>query len=327
MKYLLLSILFVLPHALANQNQSKLDSLETITKFAFGSCNREWFKQRLWNDIVQDKPELFLWGGDIIYGDKKPNKHNLEKKYQILNDIPGYKKLKETTPVIGVWDDHDYDMNNGDRTNPRKERAKKALLDFLDEPQNSARWNHSGIYTSYTFGPKDKRVKFILLDVRYNLKKKTEILGEEQKNWLESELASSDAKIHFIVSGMPVLPASMFWTEEWSDYPRAKKGLFEILKKHKTPGVIFLTGDKHFGAITQKDNYVEIMSSGMTHLAPKVFRPLLRRRFKNTYFGYNYGLITIDWDSNPIKVKAQIKGRAQEVGAERTLKLNELSFY
>ena len=46
---------------------------------------------------------------------------------------------------------------------------KKLWLDFIDEPQSSPRRSrvNDGIYTSYYLGA-NKRLKIILLDVRYN---------------------------------------------------------------------------------------------------------------------------------------------------------------
>lgn len=79
-------------------------------------------------------------------------------------------------------------MNNGNSSNPKKDEAKRELLNFLEEPKSSPRWSHSGVYTSYTFGENEKKVKFILLDNRYNLSKKGGILGATQRTWLEQEL-------------------------------------------------------------------------------------------------------------------------------------------
>jgi len=322
----LLILLLLTSSVFASNNQDKLNNIETLNNFVFASCNKRTNTQELWTDINRDTPELFIWGGDIIYGDKKPYQHDLVKKYSLLNQVEGYKQLKTQTPIIGVWDDHDYGVNNGDHTNPKKYFAKKALLDFLEEPLLSPRWEHSGVYTSYTFGTGEKKVKFILLDNRFNLSKKGGILGGKQRAWFEQELSNSDAKIHFIVTGMPFLPSSMVWTEEWSDYPSSKAYMLETLNKYKPSGVIFLTGDKHFGAISQKENLIEIMSSGMTHGPSKIFYPLLRKRFHNPYFQLNYAFINIDWDATPLQVTAQIKGRENKVAIERVLKLNGIYF-
>jgi alkaline phosphatase D len=37
------------------------------------------------------------------------------------------------TEVVGVWDDHDFGMGNGDRHFAGKDLVKSLYLDFLDE--------------------------------------------------------------------------------------------------------------------------------------------------------------------------------------------------
>ena len=51
------------------------------------------------------------------------------------------------------------------------------FLDYMDETKNSERYNREGLYASYIFGSKDKKVKVILLDVRY-FRTKNDILGD-----------------------------------------------------------------------------------------------------------------------------------------------------
>lgn len=60
-----------------------------------------------------------------------------------------YKDFREKIPIIGVWDDHDYNINNGDINNPNKFWMQELFLDFLDEPKDSIRRTNQGIYTSY----------------------------------------------------------------------------------------------------------------------------------------------------------------------------------
>ncbi len=55
-----------------------------------------------------------------------------------------------------------------------KHKVRELYLDFLDEPKNSPRrTNPNGIYESYYVG-ESKRVKIILLDVRFSKDEKHE---------------------------------------------------------------------------------------------------------------------------------------------------------
>jgi alkaline phosphatase D len=70
-----------------------------------------------------------------------------------------------------VWDDHDYGINNGDKTFMRKRKYRKMYLDFIGEPLGTPRRkeNNTGIFQDYVLTTQDGlKVHFILLDVRFD---------------------------------------------------------------------------------------------------------------------------------------------------------------
>jgi alkaline phosphatase D len=40
-----------------------------VVTVAFGSCNRENLPNPLWPVILEQDPDIWIWGGDNIYGD------------------------------------------------------------------------------------------------------------------------------------------------------------------------------------------------------------------------------------------------------------------
>jgi alkaline phosphatase D len=194
------------------------DTLTTV--IAFGSCNRENLPQPLWPVIAKQKPDVFVWLGDDIYGDSDDMRVMRAKYAQQLAN-PGYRELISKVPVIGTWDDHDYGLNNGGKEFTARAASQQAHLDFLGEPATSARRQQEGIHASYTYGEPGRRVKIILLDTRYHrdpIGSNGTILGEEQWQWLEKQLRESDAQIHLIGSGIQVL-AEQHRFEKWSNFP------------------------------------------------------------------------------------------------------------
>lgn len=262
---------------------------------------------------MQDDPQLFLWGGDNIYVDMGPYKGNINQKYKIQNSNKDYINLKKQMPIIGIWDDHDYGINDGNTDYLKKYLSQQLFQDFMMIPLSSPTRAQEGIYTSYTFGSGKEKVKFILLDNRFHLTKKNAknptVLGAAQWIWLEKELKNSQAMINFIVSGIPVLPNQMIQTEEWADYPKEKKKLLALISKYKPKGVFFLSGDKHFSAITHNHGFAEFMSSGLTHTTSAAIIPWLRTIFPISFFKLNYGLVSIDWNNQPIKLTIEIKSQ------------------
>ncbi|WP_297765775.1 alkaline phosphatase D family protein, partial [uncultured Muriicola sp.] len=171
---------------------------------AFGSCNKHTLKNRLWDDIIQSRPDIWIWGGDNIYADTD-DIAVISAMYEAQKNIEGYRKLRTEVPVIGTWDDHDYGINDGGEEWLAKDGSQEAFLDFMDIPHNSPKRKQKGIYTSYDYELPEGLVKIILLDTRYfrgpltpdpsgnnryvpNTFGNGAILGEVQWQWLESEL-------------------------------------------------------------------------------------------------------------------------------------------
>ena len=52
---------------------------------------------------------------------------------------------------MGIWDDHDFGINNGGRGYVDKHASQQLFLDFLGEPASSPRREQYGVYTSQVF--------------------------------------------------------------------------------------------------------------------------------------------------------------------------------
>lgn len=64
-----------------------------------------------------------------------PESFYLERINLTLN-AKGYDKLKN---VVGIWDDHDYGLNNAGKEFPDRDRNREHFLNFLGEPSDSDR--------------------------------------------------------------------------------------------------------------------------------------------------------------------------------------------
>lgn len=68
-----------------------------------------------------------------------PMEHVISK-FNATNEYPFYNEMKANgTKIIGVWDDHDYGINDGDKTYPFKNQTREVFLDFVGEPHDSPR--------------------------------------------------------------------------------------------------------------------------------------------------------------------------------------------
>jgi alkaline phosphatase D len=278
-------------------NRDRLDQIRSLKRLVFASCNKHTREQPLWNQMAGHFPDLFIWGGDTVYADGKGVEEILNA-YKLQDSVVDYASFKSRTPIIGIWDDHDYGKNNGGNDFKFKKLSQNYFLNFMEEPLSSLRREQEGIYTSYSFGKHPSKIKIILIDNRY-LKdiKKGALLGEPQWQWLEQEIKNSDASLHLLVSGISVLSPKTVHTEEWADYPSEKNRLKNIMKSVNTP-YLYLAGDKHFSDIYSKGDELEFLSSGMTHNTEVVVRPLIRSLYPSPVFEHNYGMIDFGWDEN-----------------------------
>ena len=304
---------------------------DNTSVIAFGSCADEDETQPMWPYVVANQPDLWVWLGDIIYGDSDdPNK--FKNDYIELNNITNYQKLKATCPIIGTWDDHDYGINNGGKEWQIKKETKKELLDFFEVPETDPRRKREGVYHSYSFGEKGKKVKVILLDCRYFrdssvvgadrqyiLNETGTILGEAQWQWLENELTNSDAQVHIIGSGIQVI-AEDHRFEKWANFPNERKRLFDLFEKTKPAHLIIISGDRHLAELSKIDiggqSLYDITSSGITHSYTKVNQngETNRHRVENHLTGnQNFGLIIVDWSKTPIEIRTEVKGIENQV--------------
>ena len=49
--------------------EAQLDATRTVTRIAFGSCNKHDKPQDYWRRIRARKPDVWVWLGDIVYAD------------------------------------------------------------------------------------------------------------------------------------------------------------------------------------------------------------------------------------------------------------------
>jgi len=324
----------------APQNETKNSSETYDYVVAFGSCNRQDEAQQLWDAIIGEKPDLFLWGGDNIYADTD-DMAKLEADYQIQKNHPDYKKLLQTTPVLGTWDDHDYGKNDAGQDWEYKDESQQLFLDFFDVPEDDPRREREGIYHSADFEEGGKIIKVIVLDTRYfrsDLQKSKDankryepdtsgtVLGAQQWNWFENELKNSKADYNLILSSIQILSAEHGW-ETWGNFPSEVEKLEKLLQTSEAKNVIILSGDRHISEFSEKKmeglNYplVDFTSSGMTHSYSDYTGEPNQYRVGEVVSDLSFGLLKFDFDSG--KVKMEMRGVGNKLQQEYTIEYKD----
>ena len=305
----------------------QIDFNQTLSTIALGSCNRQNLPQDMWPTIASHDPQLWMWMGDNIYGDSEDMTVILEK-YQKQKGGEAYSQFQNKIPIIGVWDDHDYGVNDGDKNFPKKKETKQLMMDFLDVPLNDISRKRPGAYQSYTFGEKGKRVKIILLDgryfrdelqpdpsedKRYIVNETGDMLGEAQWKWLEEELTKSNAQVHLIACGIQFIPEEQIY-EKWANFPAARDRFFKLLQKTKPAHTLLLSGDRHISELSKMEleglpyPLYELTASGMTHTWSLGGSEPNQYRVGDLIVALNFGLIQIDWSQEKPSLTVEIRG-------------------
>ena len=316
----------------AHVYQPTLDEIILPLRVAFGSCNKLDEPQILWDDILKENADLWVWLGDIIYGDTE-DLTVLETKYNLQKKRDDYSLLLHTIPVTGIWDDHDFGSNNAGKEYPSKQGSRDLLFNFLDVPQDHPSWDREGAYRQHYLG-KNEEVNLILLDSRYfrdppnydyqsrNYTPNTTgtILGDAQWTWLEDKLANSTSKVHLIANGIQVIPEDHRF-EKWSNFPRERYRLFDLIMKYNIEKPVLISGDRHLSEvskITWKGHSIyEVTSSGMTHSYENVGQEPNRYRISQLVSEKSYAILEFDWENHILTVK--LKGDAGFIYDELTL--------
>lgn len=293
-------------------------------KIAFGSCNKQEVENLLWDDILAEHPDLWIWGGDNIYADTS-NMDSLRSMYALQNNIAGYHKLKSKTPIIGTWDDHDYGKNDGGVEFAAKKESQQEFLNFMQVSENSPRREREGVYASHVYTLNEKQIKVLVLDTRYfrtaltpdtETKKRNKpntygegtVLGVRQWEWLATELKNSKADFNILVSSIQFL-SNEHGFEGWGNFPHEVDRLKALLVSTKVKGAIFLSGDRHISEFSRTEiqglpyPLVDFTSSGLTHAYSGFKEESNPFRVGEVVHEVSFGLLELDVHKKKVQYK------------------------
>ena len=300
--------------SLSNKSNNKYPKKLTII---FGSCSNQNNKMDHWKTIIDYNPDLLILLGDNVYGDfNNRDAAQLKYAYRILSENRNFKFIKNNIPIIPIWDDHDYGINDGGKNWKYKNIAKHLFLDFFSVKNNDVRFKREGIYNSQNFEVFNKKIKIISLDTRYfkddftlnkdrllnkkyiiDYDKNKTILGKKQWQWLNNELCKK-YDLLIILSSYQVLSTSHGW-EKWNNIFYERNRLLKLL--NQKPLSIILSGDRHFAGIYNYKNIYEITASSFNQRTFKIVEKD-NLRLGELIEKNNFGMIKLDESNIEIKI-------------------------
>ena len=330
-----ITVLFILLCCLS----CKTENEEFI--ISFGSCNKQYVENILWNEIAKNNPKVWIWGGDNVYSDTD-SMPKLKADYQMQWRQKGYKELVNSVDVLATWDDHDYGLNDGGVEFYKKKESQQEFLDFLKVPKDDMRRNQEGVYHSKTYKTNQGSIKVIVLDTRYfrtgltisadknkryqpNKYGEGTVLGPQQWKWFQNELTNSNADFNIIVSSIQLLSYKHGY-ESWGTFPHEVDKMKNVIKASKAKGVLVLSGDRHISEFsgTQIDGLnfplVDFTSSGLTHSYSGFKGEENPDRIGEVVSEISFGILKFDFKAN--KITMQMRGKDNVLQQEITQSYN-----
>lgn len=304
-------------------------------RIAFGSCSHETSTEQLWKEIIDTRPDIWIWGGDNVYGDTH-NMDVLAQKYERQKRNADYQQLLKTCRVTGTWDDHDYGINDGGKHFVQREQSKKLAADFLGFTKQHPVWHHEGIYNSTSLSKAGQEIKIINLDTRYfrdttyklyyidsisnqrrykyQVNTVGDVLGEEQWKWFEEELKTSNAALYIINSSIQVVSEEHNF-EKWMNFPTAHARLLALIQRYPKKKILIISGDRHIAEISKRSlpnlpyPLLDITSSGLTHTWSESWEEANRYREGELIIQKNFGLMEVMITNNIVDITISIRGK------------------
>ncbi len=330
-------------------------------RIAFGSCARQNKPQPIWAEISAAKPDLFLFLGDNFYADTH-SEAVLRRRYAEFRSVRALQQFRQQTPHLAIWDDHDFGDDDAGGDYELKNLNQQLFCDEWAEPADSPRRTRQGIYADYRINVGGRSVQILMLDLRFNrtplradpaqqqgyaamVKQakdsgqpmtgwyvpnpdpQARLLGEEQWAWLTQRLAEP-ADLRLIGSSVQFAADGSGW-EGWANFPLERERLVQLIKTQRANGVVFLSGDMHYGELSSwpvDGGYPlwDITSSGLTEVwdipTPN------RQRASVVVAETNFGLLDIDLTEGGGSLTLSILNGAGHMRLSKTLALDNLKF-
>ena len=227
---------------------------QSKVRIAVGSCYHRWGlgNRRQAQTLCARGPDALVLMGDIAVQDRE-NHLGLHRADYLLRDfMPAWQETAASIPVYATWDDHDY-FNNDEWGIPEgyTDKGRQGVWGIFRYAWNNPSWGFNderrGVFLRTRVGCCD----IIMVDHRYFRTAREEgksgnLLGPEQMQWLEAQLL--ECKGPFII-----LSCGTMWSDyvsdgkdSWGVYdPEAREQIFSLIEKHRIPGVLLTSGDRH----------------------------------------------------------------------------------
>jgi len=313
---------------------------EVTIAFGGGAAYIPWHSY-MWNTLDSHNLNAMLLLGDNVYIDYPEYPEIQRYCYYQRQSKPEFRNFSSGTPILSIWDDHDFGDNDEyggkEIDSPKWKRpVYEVFRNQFANPYYGGGDENPGVW--YDFQIAD--VDFFMLDCRYYREpssadgniKDPQMLGPVQLKWLKEKLLESKGTFKVIVSSVPWAygaKAGMSGRfDTWRGYKKERKEIFDFLAENKIEGVVLLSADRHRSDLwkIERDNgypLYEMESSKLINMHTHECMDDPER-----IFCYNekcsFGKVIFNTKSPDPAVRYEIWSIDNEKVEEYTIKLSEL---
>ena len=289
------------------------------------------------SEITEQDPDIMLWLGDNVYY-REPDfysKARMDYRYQDARNTETMQPLLANAINLATWDDHDYGPNNSNRSYRMREQSLDIFKRYWANPSYGIEGT-DGVFTKYKYSD----VEFFFLDDRYHrapngLKgENRDFFGQAQLQWLMDGLVSSSATFKLVVVGNQATN-KMHDYESLYAYKSGYDQLMNFLSNHDIPGVMFVSGDRHFTELlkTNRGRKYPLYEFTSSPLSSGTYSALDESKEYNNpqrvngtlvYEDQNFGMIRVQGKEDERKLILQTYGSEGDKLWEKTISENDL---
>jgi alkaline phosphatase D len=207
---------------------------------------------QIFDAVAAKRPDLMLWLGDNVYLQAPDflDPSSMAARYRQARRFEPLQKLLTGTAHLAILDDHDFGPNDTNGSYVLKGETLNLFERYWPNPSHGL----PGVPGAFGWARVGDVELFLLDDRTYrypdrypDVPEKT-MFGAAQFEWLKQALISSRAPIKLVAAG------GQFWNrvsrfEGLHQFPLEQKRLSDWLTEQRIDGVIFLSGDRHFGEL------------------------------------------------------------------------------
>jgi alkaline phosphatase D len=195
--------------------------------------------------------DFFCFLGDAVYADGSRTRSQYWSHWDRALQQQGMRDLTSSTSIVATWDDHEVG-NNWSWDDVEEPQFNAALETFRAALPQREGPGGTGIWRRLGWG---RVLDIFVLDCRGE-RTGSLYISEEQQQWLEEGLSSSVARFKIILNSVPIIDYSAVFGENlaedrWQGHPEQRRGLLEYIENQGIGGVLWLSGDFHFGQIAR----------------------------------------------------------------------------